>query len=103
MSEVSQDELSDFFVFAKELNGRVALARSEATGKLIGLVTANDLSGISLTGSGEFRSGIYSLEQKVSDVFCFSLTPSFPPDDAYPQLRSISPIAQSPFLTHTIR
>ena len=92
MSEVSQDELSDFFVFAKELNGRVALARSEATGKLIGLVTANDLSGISLTGSGEFRSGIYTASNKKS-----------PPDDAYPQLRSMSPIVQSPFLTHTIR
>lgn len=69
MSEVSQDELSDFFVFAKELNGRVALARSEATGKLIGLVTANDLSGISLTGSGEFRSALSLASKRTAPLY----------------------------------
>ncbi len=93
MSEVSQDELSDFFVFAKELNGRVALARSEATGKLIGLVTANDLSGISLTGSGEFRSGIYTASNKKSPTHSVLL--SLPHS---PQMMHIPNCAASPQL-----
>ncbi|KAG8458596.1 hypothetical protein KFE25_008393 [Diacronema lutheri] len=76
MRSVSAEQLSDFFVFAKEVNARVALQRTAATGKLVGLVTANDLTGISLFGSSQFRSALSAASKRTAALYPALLGPT---------------------------
>jgi len=69
MSELTADELSDFFLYCKEVNSIVADKRSVASGKLIRLVTANDLSGTKLLGDSSFRKALSAASTKASDLY----------------------------------
>jgi CBS domain-containing protein len=62
---VSKEELADYFAFVKEVHSRVAAMRTDATGKLVGVVTVNDLSGANLFGSSAFRDAL-SLASKTA-------------------------------------
>lgn len=76
MRSVSAAQLSDFFVYAKEVNARVAHARTRATGKLVGLVTANDLTGISLFGASEFRAALSGASKRTASLYPALLGPT---------------------------
>jgi len=69
MGAVSSDELVDFFIYAKEVNARVALKRTAETGKLHAVVLANDLSGARLFGSSAFRDALSLASQKTASVY----------------------------------
>ena len=69
MASVSEGELAVFFVYAKEVNAQVALARSVATGKLVLFVTANDLSGINLSGGADFRSALSLASKQTASLY----------------------------------
>jgi hypothetical protein len=59
MEAVSVDELTDFFLYVKEVNAIVVNQRSEATDKLWKVVTMNDLKGVKLIGgSATFRQAL---------------------------------------------
>jgi hypothetical protein len=69
MRAVTAEQLADFFVYAKEVNAQVALARTAKSGRLIGVVTANDLTGISLFGAAEFRAALAAASKRTATLF----------------------------------
>jgi hypothetical protein len=69
MKSVSAEQLCDFFVYAKEVNARVALARTASSGRLIGVVTANDLTGISLFGAADFRAALSLASKRTATLY----------------------------------
>jgi hypothetical protein len=62
---VSKEQMAEYFAFVKEVHSRVAAMRTDATGKLVGVVTVNDLSGANLFGSSAFRDAL-SLASKAA-------------------------------------
>ncbi|KAL1514944.1 hypothetical protein AB1Y20_004020 [Prymnesium parvum] len=69
MAEVSEAQVVDFFLYAKEVNRVVADARSAATGRLVRVVTANDLSGVDLFGDATFRKALSASSKKADEIF----------------------------------
>ena len=68
MERVSVDELTDFFLYAKEVNYLVSLQRSVDTDKMVSVLTANDLSGVKLIGgSADLRKAL-GASSKESDA-----------------------------------
>jgi hypothetical protein len=58
MSEVSVEEMTEFFLYKTEVHSLVADARSLKTGRLCKVITANDLSGLSLNSDANFRNAL---------------------------------------------
>jgi hypothetical protein len=69
MSEISAEDLSEFFLYCKEVNSIVANMRSISSDKLIQLITANDLSGTKLLGDNSFRNALSKASTKASDLY----------------------------------
>ena len=69
MAKVTVEEMSDFFLYAKEVNTAVADKRSMETGKLCRICTANDLSGVNLFGDASFRKALSMSSTKASEVY----------------------------------
>lgn len=69
MSKLTADEMSEFFLYCKEVNAIVADVRSESSDHLVYLVTANDLSGTSLTGASSFRKALSAASKKASTLY----------------------------------
>lgn len=75
MSSVSIEEMHDFLLYTKEVNAQVADIRSMETGKLVKVITGNDMSGVKLVGgtSADFQSALSS-SSKLSNVLYPSLS-----------------------------
>lgn len=58
MQSCTVDEMVEFFLYAKEISATVANSKSMDSNKLVCLLTANSLEGISLTGDATFRSAL---------------------------------------------
>lgn len=59
MNEVTVQEMTDFLVYAKEINARICNRRSLVQDRVVATVFANDLSGAKLMGgSKEFRQAL---------------------------------------------
>uniref|UniRef100_A0A7S2WAI5 CRAL-TRIO domain-containing protein n=1 Tax=Rhizochromulina marina TaxID=1034831 RepID=A0A7S2WAI5_9STRA len=73
MSQVTPEEMVDFFLYCTEVNWQVLNARSDRMGRLCKVVTANDLSGIDLFGDATFRKAL-SASSKQGNALYPSLT-----------------------------
>lgn len=51
-------QMTEFFLYTKEVHSLVADARSISTGRLCRVILANDLSGLNLAGDASFRSAL---------------------------------------------
>jgi len=69
MADVSSSDLSDFFLYAKAVNERVAHDLASKTGKLAAVVTCNDLSGVDLFGDTSFRDALSKASKKGDEIF----------------------------------
>jgi len=70
MSEVSVDQMTEFFLYCKEVNSLVANMRSEQTDQLITVLTANDLLGVKLIGGdATFRKALSAASTKANDLY----------------------------------
>lgn len=70
MSQISIDELSDFFVYVKEVHALVSNQRSCDLDKLVTVITANDLSGVKLVGgSADFRKALGAKSGLTSELY----------------------------------
>ena len=70
MSEVSVEQMTDFFLYCKEVNAMVANMKSEKTDQLITVITANDLLGVKLVGgSATFRKALGAASTKASKLY----------------------------------
>ena len=70
MSDVSVDQMVDFFLYCKEVNAEVADMRSLAADKLIMVITVNDLSGVKLIGgSSDFRTSLSAASKKANELY----------------------------------
>ena len=59
MSAVTVDQMTDFFLYAKEVNALVSYQRSMDSNRLCNVLTANDLAGVKLVGgSSDFRTAL---------------------------------------------
>lgn len=78
MNEVSLEQMTDFFLYCKEVNALVANMRSEQTDKLVTVLTANDLSGVKLVGgSADFRKALSAASTKANDLYPNLSGPTF--------------------------
>lgn len=70
MEQVTVDQMSDFFLYTKEVNNLVANDRSLATDQLLCVLAANDLSGVQLIGgSSEFRQALSQSSKQATEVY----------------------------------
>jgi len=69
MQQVTSDELCDFFIYTKEVNAAVANARTRQTGRLVCVVTANDLTGINLFGAADFRTALSAASKATASLY----------------------------------
>lgn len=70
MSEVTVDQMVDFFLYCKEVNAMAADMRSVHTDSLIRVVTCNDLSGVKLIGSSsDFRASLSAASKKGNELY----------------------------------
>lgn len=69
MAQVTKQQLSEYFGFVKEVHARVAAARTKATGRLVGVMTVNDLSGINLFGSSAFRDALSLASKSAAPLY----------------------------------
>jgi hypothetical protein len=70
MSEVSVDQMVDFFLYAKEVNAQVANMRSADLDQLVCIITANDLTGVKLVGgSADFRKALGSSSNQANELY----------------------------------
>ena len=69
MSEVTSDQMTEFFLYCKEVNAIVADIRSVSSDKLVYVITANDLNGVSLLGDSSFRKALSASSTKANDLY----------------------------------
>lgn len=70
MSEVSVEEMTEFFLYCKEVLSQVANSRSVQTDRLVKIVTANDLTGVKIIGGdATFRKALGNASTKASDLY----------------------------------
>jgi hypothetical protein len=75
LSEVSADDLVDFFLYVKEVHRLAADRRSLETDRLVRVVTANDLAGVPLVGgSAEFRKALGRSSKLAASLYPASLS-----------------------------
>lgn len=60
----------EYFIYCKEILNLVAAERSRATDKFVRVITANDLSGISLTGDATFRKALSASSKEAVNLVC---------------------------------
>lgn len=78
MSEVSLEQMTEFFLYCKEVNSIVANMKSEATDKVVDVLTANDLSGVKLVGGdATFRKALSAASTQANDLYPSLSGPTF--------------------------
>ena len=78
MDAVSLKQMTDFFLYCKEVNAQVANSRSTTADKMVYLLTANDLSGVKLIGgSADFRKALSAASTKANDLYPNLAGPTF--------------------------
>ena len=65
---VNVDQITEYFIYCKEVINIVANKRSMATDTFVSVITANDLSGISLTGDATFRKALSAGSKQSSEL-----------------------------------
>jgi len=69
MKEVSEFELIEFFLYAREVNTIVAEQRTRATGNVVKLVAANDLTGVSSFPDKAFQDALTGSAKKAVTLY----------------------------------
>ena len=69
MSQVSVDQLSEFFAYVKEIHSIVANTRSEKTGRLCEVIFANDISGIRSPPNAQFSKALTSSSEQYEKLY----------------------------------
>lgn len=70
MAAVSVDDMTDFFLYSREVNSAAADMRSLQTDSLIKLITCNDLSGVKIIGgSKDFRNSLSAASKKATALY----------------------------------
>lgn len=69
MKAVTEEELIDFFIYAREVNSLVAEARTRKTGRLTRLVAANDLTGVSSFPDAKFQTALTESSKKAVTLY----------------------------------
>ena len=78
MGEVSLQQMTDFFLYCKEVNALVANMRSEEKDQLITVMTANDLAGVKLVGGdATFRKALSAASNKANELYPNLSGPTF--------------------------
>jgi hypothetical protein len=78
MSELSLEQMTEFFLYCKEVNALVANIRSMETDKLVSVLTANDLSGVKLVGGdAAFRKALSAASNKANQLYPNLSGPTF--------------------------
>uniref|UniRef100_A0A7S2R046 CRAL-TRIO domain-containing protein n=1 Tax=Eucampia antarctica TaxID=49252 RepID=A0A7S2R046_9STRA len=69
MSSVSVEQMTEFFLYVKEIHNLVANARSEKTGRLCEVIFANDISGISAIPDSRFFQALTESSQQYEELY----------------------------------
>jgi len=78
MSEVSPEQMTEFFLYCKEVNALVANMKSEKSDQLVTVLTANDLLGVKLIGGSKtFRAALSAASNKASELYPNLSGPTF--------------------------
>ena len=88
MSAVTVEQLTDFFLYTKEIHSLVADARTERSGRLCRVLLANDLGGLNLAGDASFRSALSASSKAATRL--------------YPSLAGPTLLLNLPFLLQTL-
>jgi len=78
MSELTLEQLTEFFLYVKEVNAIVANMRSLSSDKLVTVTTANDLNGVKLIGGdATFRKALSASSTKANELYPSLNGPTF--------------------------
>lgn len=78
MSELSLEQMTDFFLYCKEVNALVANSRSVSSDRVVSVLTANDLKGVKLIGGdATFRKALSAASSKANDLYPSLAGPTF--------------------------
>mmetsp|Transcript_6545 Transcript_6545/g.9881 ORF Transcript_6545/g.9881 Transcript_6545/m.9881 type:complete len:304 (-) Transcript_6545:298-1209(-) len=70
MSEVTREQVSEFFIYCREVNNMVANIRSLETDRLVSLITVNDVSGVKVVGGdANFRKALGASSKQANDLY----------------------------------
>ena len=69
MSSATEEQVIDFFLYAKEVCFQVADRRTRQSGRLVTVITANDLSGINIFGDATFRKVLSATSKKAVRLY----------------------------------
>jgi len=69
MSKVSVKQMSDFFLYVKEVHNLVANARTEKTGRLCDVIFANDISGVLAVPDPKFSKALTESSQQYENLY----------------------------------
>lgn len=69
MSEVSAEQMVEFFLYAREVNSIVADMRTRSTGRLVRLLAANDLTAVSKFPDDRFQKALTSSSEEATTLY----------------------------------
>jgi len=70
MSEITVEEMIEFFLYSREVNAIVANARSILSDRLVSVITANDLTGVKLIGGdATFRNALSATSAQTNELY----------------------------------
>merc|ERR1712232_1261994 len=67
--EITVEQLSEFFMYVKEIHNLVANARSERTGRLCEVVFANDITGVRKAPDSRFSKALSSSSSQYENLY----------------------------------
>ena len=78
MSELSVEQMTDFFIYCKEVNAIIANMRSVSSDRVVDVLTANDLKGVKLVGGdATFRKALSAASTKANELYPSLSGPTF--------------------------
>jgi len=69
MKDVSEEEMVQFFIYAREVNSFMADLRTRATGRVTRLIAANDLTGVSKFPDQAFQNALTGSAKKAVTLY----------------------------------
>lgn len=69
MNRVSVEQMSEFFLYVKEVHNLVANARSERSGRLCEVIFANDISGVRAIPDSRFSKALTASSQQYEKLY----------------------------------
>jgi len=70
MEEITVEEMTEFFLYSREVNAIVANDRSIKSDRLVSVITANDLTGVKLIGGdATFRNALSATSAKTNKLY----------------------------------